>query len=71
MPDDGRAKGRHGAPGDREYMTAAEVAELFRVSPQQVTKLARAGKLPGFQLGATWRFRRDEMQSFGRGTGRS
>jgi len=50
---------------EREYMTAAEVAELFRISKQQVTRLARAGKIPGFRLGSTWRFKREEMLAFG------
>jgi excisionase family DNA binding protein len=50
---------------EQEFMTAAEVAALFRVTPQCVTKLARTGKLPGIRLGTTWRFNRAEMLRLG------
>lgn len=51
---------------EHEFMTASEVAALFRLTPQGVTKLARAGKIPGFQLGREWRFNRAEILAMGR-----
>lgn len=54
------------SPTEPEFMTAAEVAELFRVTRQCVTRLARKGKLPAIRLGATWRFNRAEIKRLGR-----
>lgn len=49
--------------GDDEVLTAQEVADLLKVTPQTVARMAKAGRLPGWRLGgkAHWRFRRSEI----------
>lgn len=47
--------GRNG----RTVLTVSEVADWLRVHPQTVYRWAHEGKLPGFQLGGTWRFASD------------
>jgi excisionase family DNA binding protein len=49
---------------EREYMTTAEVAELFGVSNSTIVRLAKAGKIPAVRLGSLWRFRREEVLAF-------
>jgi excisionase family DNA binding protein len=41
-----------------EVLTAAEAAELLRVTEAQVIALAEAGELPGRRVGDAWRFAR-------------
>jgi excisionase family DNA binding protein len=38
------------------YLTVAEVAERFGVTPKTVYHLTREGKLPGAKFGGQWRF---------------
>jgi excisionase family DNA binding protein len=45
-------------PRDPEVLTAGEAAELLQVEEQVVLELARAGELPGRELGGQWRFAR-------------
>lgn len=44
-----------------EVLTTNEVAELLRVHPKTIYHLARAGKIPGAQIGGKWRFLHDEI----------
>jgi excisionase family DNA binding protein len=45
-------------------MTAKEVADYLRCHISTVYRLAKNHKLPGFRLGADWRFREDAIQSW-------
>lgn len=45
-------------------LTAKEVADYLRCHISTVYRLAKTGKLPGFRLGADWRFREDALQSW-------
>ena len=45
-------------------MTAKEVADYLRCHISTVYRLAKTGKLPGFRLGADWRFREDALQTW-------
>jgi excisionase family DNA binding protein len=45
-------------PGAPEVLTAKEAAELLQVDDEVVLELARAGELPGRELGGEWRFAR-------------
>jgi len=45
-------------------MTAKEVADYLRCHISTVYRLAKNGKLPGFRLGADWRFREDALQNW-------
>lgn len=37
---------------------------LSRLHPFTVTRLAREGKLPGFKVGGSWRFRKDQFEKW-------
>jgi excisionase family DNA binding protein len=45
-------------PRDPEVLTPEDAAELLQVDPDLVLELARAGTLPGRELGGKWRFAR-------------
>ena len=47
----------------KDILTAEEVAELLRIHPYTVRRLAREGKLPGFRIGGQWRFNRKEFEA--------
>ena len=44
-----------------EILTNREVADLLKLHPKTVNKLAIAGKLPAYRIGRQWRFRRSEV----------
>lgn len=45
-------------------MTVKEVAQYLRVNQRTVYRLAVDRKLPGFKVGATWRFKRLDIDSW-------
>ena len=45
-------------------MTVREVADYLRVNQRTVYRLAVDGKLPGFKVGATWRFKRTAIDAW-------
>ena len=51
-------------PAASKILTAKEVADYLRCHISTVYRLAKTGKLPGFRLGADWRFREDALQSW-------
>lgn len=51
-------------PAASRILTAKEVADYLRCHISTVYRLAKTGKLPGFRLGADWRFREDALQSW-------
>lgn len=54
-----------------EILTLREVAELLRVHPNTVYRLARSGKLPAFKAGTDWRFARRDVEAWMRNRGES
>jgi excisionase family DNA binding protein len=42
-------------------LTSTEAARLLRLHSKTVQELAHDGKLPGFQIGRCWRFRRSDL----------
>ena len=48
-------------PTPSNVMTVKEVAEYLRVNQRTVYRLAVDRKLPGFKVGATWRFKRTDI----------
>jgi len=44
-----------------ELLTPNELSRILKLHPFTVTRLAREGKLPGFKVGGSWRFRKDEF----------
>jgi len=47
-----------------DILTIEQVAELLHLHVMTVYRLAREGRLPGFKVGARWRFRRDVLESW-------
>lgn len=45
-------------------LTVKEVAQYLRVNQRTVYRLAVDRKLPGFKVGATWRFKRADIDSW-------
>ena len=45
-------------------MTVKEVADYLRVNQRTVYRLAVDKRLPAFKVGATWRFRRAEIDAW-------
>jgi len=46
------------APGSRDVLTTAQLAELLQTDEKTVRDLARRRKLPGRKVGRDWRFSR-------------
>lgn len=49
------------AEPEGEILTLGEVAVYLKAGKRTVYRLATDGKLPGFKLGGTWRFRRSDL----------
>ena len=47
-----------------ETLTPTEIAQMLRIHPFTVTRLAREGKLPAFKVGGIWRFRKDQFEEW-------
>ena len=45
-----------------ELLTPDELSRILKLHPFTVTRLAREGKLPGFKVGGSWRFRKDQFE---------
>ncbi len=59
----GSDAGRPKAP-DRSYLSIEDVARRFGVNTTTVYRLAQRGALPGFKVGAQWRFSLDLLESW-------
>ena len=44
-----------------EIMTLKEVAEYLQLAEKTAYKLAASGRLPGFKVGGSWRFKREDI----------
>lgn len=47
-----------------EILTLKEVAEYLKLAEKTAYRLAAEGKLPGFKVGGSWRFRRKELENW-------
>ncbi len=45
-------------------LTIRQVAEYLQVTERTIYKLAWAGKLPGFKVGNTWRFKKEDIDEW-------
>jgi excisionase family DNA binding protein len=50
------------APEAREILTREQAADLLQVCPSVVIRYVKSAALPGFKVGAEWRFRRSELE---------
>jgi len=55
-------KGETMVEPEGEILTLDEVATYFKAGKRTVYRLTADGKLPGFKLGGTWRFRRSDLE---------
>ena len=46
---------------EKEVLSVYEAAELLRLHPKTVYKLAASGQIPGKRIGNSWRFRRSQI----------
>ena len=54
----------HGGRMGDEILTIREVAELLKINEKTAYKLALAGEIPGFKVGGSWRFQRQEIANW-------
>ncbi|WP_456376791.1 methylation-associated defense system helix-turn-helix domain-containing protein MAD1 [Thiolapillus sp.] len=47
-----------------EILTLKEVAEYLKLAEKTAYRLAAEGKLPGFKVGGSWRFKREDVLSW-------
>jgi len=47
-----------------EILTIREVAELLKINEKTAYRLAAKGKIPGFRVGGSWRFRRTDIDQW-------
>ena len=50
--------------GCEPLITADRAAELLKLHPKTVKRLAQAGKLPGMKIGRVWRFRESSLDAW-------
>ena len=46
----------------QEFLTAKDLAGFLKLSEATIYKLAANGEIPGFKIGDSWRFEREEIQ---------
>jgi excisionase family DNA binding protein len=46
-----------------QIMTLKEVALYLKLTEKTASRLAAEKKLPGFKVGGTWRFKRDDLEA--------
>lgn len=47
-----------------EILTLREIAEYLKLAEKTAYRLAAEGKLPGFKVGGSWRFRRFDIEEW-------
>lgn len=47
-----------------EILTLKEVAEYLKLAEKTAYRLAAEGKLPGFKVGGSWRFRKVDIEQW-------
>jgi excisionase family DNA binding protein len=47
-----------------EILTLKEVAEYLKLAEKTAYRLAQKGKLPGFKVGGSWRFKREDIEAW-------
>ena len=50
-----------------EILTLKEVAQYLKLAEKTAYRLAAEGKLPGFKVGGSWRFRKDDVEKLTKG----
>ncbi|MBL4753678.1 MAG: helix-turn-helix domain-containing protein [Flavobacteriales bacterium] len=47
-----------------EILTLKEVAEYLKLAEKTAYRLAAERKLPGFKVGGSWRFKKEDIESW-------
>ena len=47
-----------------DIMTIREVADYLKLTEKTAYRLVAEGKIPGFKVGGSWRFRRSEIEGW-------
>ncbi|MCG7949603.1 MAG: helix-turn-helix domain-containing protein [Candidatus Thiodiazotropha endolucinida] len=47
-----------------EILTLKEVADYLKLAEKTAYRLAADGKLPGFKVGGSWRFKREDVPAW-------
>ncbi|KGJ90826.1 methylation-associated defense system helix-turn-helix domain-containing protein MAD1 [Colwellia psychrerythraea] len=47
-----------------EILTIQELAEYLKLNEKTAYRLASEGKLPGFKVGGSWRFKRVDLEKW-------
>lgn len=47
-----------------EILTVKDVADYLKVNERTIYRLATSGELPAFRVGASWRFRLNEIDTW-------
>tara|TARA_R110001583_G_scaffold180849_1_gene338001 strand:+ start:2349 stop:2525 length:177 start_codon:yes stop_codon:yes gene_type:complete len=47
-----------------EILTLKEVAEYLKLVEKTAYRLAAEGKLPGFKVGGSWRFKKEDVEQW-------
>ncbi|MGB0921376.1 MAG: methylation-associated defense system helix-turn-helix domain-containing protein MAD1 [Alphaproteobacteria bacterium] len=47
-----------------EILTVKEVADYLRLKEKTAYRLAAEGEIPGFKVGGSWRFRKDDIENW-------
>jgi len=47
-----------------EILTVKEVADYLKLAEKTAYRLAAEGKLPGFKVGGSWRFKKEDLQQW-------
>lgn len=47
-----------------EILTLKEVAEYLKLAEKTAYRLAAEGKLPGFKVGGSWRFKHEDLSKW-------
>lgn len=49
---------------DNDIITIKEVSEYLKLAEKTAYRLAAQGKIPGFKVGGSWRFRKSEIEGW-------
>lgn len=47
-----------------QILTLKEVAEYLKLAEKTAYRLAAEGKLPGFKVGGSWRFKKEDIEQW-------
>ncbi|MCL1051881.1 helix-turn-helix domain-containing protein [Shewanella abyssi] len=47
-----------------QILTLKELAAYFKLTEKTAYRLASEGKLPGFKVGGSWRFKREDLEQW-------